>query len=890
MKKKILSWCLLSAALCASAQVVTVGGTGSSSTESDNSAFTFTESQLGEDDDAVQSVTALTSSSSDMYLSEVGYLFSPMRFKVRALDSKYNDVYINGVMMNDVETGRFSYGMIGGLNDATRNQEGAGAYETTRWAYVPVGGASNINMRASQYATGSKAVISACNRNYLARTMFTHSTGMMENGWAFTMSASYRWANEGVIEGTFYNAFGLFLAAQKKLNDAHSLNLAVWGTPTERAQQGAATEEAYALAGSHYYNPYWGYQDGKKRNARVVNSFEPTAVLTWDYTIDEASKLVTSLSFKHSSYSTTALGWNGNAADPRPDYYKKLPSSAFNVWDLTHTPTADELASYNEIYDTFSGSPAGRQINWDQLYFANQQANAAGGEALYYVEARHNDQRALNLSSVYSRNLNSFQRVNGGVALNTTKGLHYKTMSDLLGANKYTDIDKFAARDNGYGSDMIQNDLNHPNRLIMEGDVFGYNYNIYVNKARAFGQYQYNNGTLAAHASAFVSGTTIEREGLMRNGRAADRSYGSSGTAWFIGGGAKGGVAWRPNASHTLSLNATWQTDAPLAYNAFVANRIKNDFVHGLRNEDVMGAEASYKATIGHFMGQVTGYYNKFMHGVEQTAFYNDAEARFSYLSMNEVERVHYGVEFALKYNVTSALSFNAIGNVGDAYYGNNPLATLTYEDQDSYLNSFTNPVTKKAEDMRVLAKGCRVGSTPLTALSVGVDYNVNGWFLGANVNYYDNVYVSFSQYLRLSSFMDKYVAIGTEDGAPVFEDGAFTVAQLEKDGGILYNQDGTVYRTYTPAQPKCKGGFMADVNVGRYLRLKNGRSLSLNLTVNNLLNNQKMCTGGYEQNRDDHYWNEGAEGELRTYSFSRNPKIYYANAFNAFFNVGYKF
>ena len=87
----------------------------------DNSAFTFTESQLGEDDDAVQSVAALTSSTNDIYLSNVGYLFSPMRFKVRGYDSKYNDVYINGALMNDQETGRFSYGMVGGLNLATQN-------------------------------------------------------------------------------------------------------------------------------------------------------------------------------------------------------------------------------------------------------------------------------------------------------------------------------------------------------------------------------------------------------------------------------------------------------------------------------------------------------------------------------------------------------------------------------------------------------------------------------------------------------------------------------------------------------------------------------------------------------------------------------------------------
>lgn len=891
MKKTFLLLCLALSALCgvASAQEVVTTDGKQVAGENDESAFTFTESQLGEDDDAVQSVAALTTANNDIYLSNVGYLFSPMRFKVRGFDSKYNDVYMNGVLMNDAETGRFSFGMIGGLNDATRNQESASAFEVNRFAYAPIGGASNINFRASQYATGSKAVVSACNRNYLARAMFTHSTGLMDNGWALTMSAGYRWANEGVIEGTFYNSFGYFLSAQKKFNEQHSLSLTTWGTPTERAQQGAATEEAYALAGTHFYNPYWGFQGGKKRNSRVVNSFEPAAIATWDFNIDDYTKLVTSASFKYSNYSTTALGWNGNAADPRPDYYKNLPSSAYTVWDLAYRPTADELSSFWELYNNFSGSAANRQINWDRLYFANSQANAVGGEALYYVEARHNDQQAVNLSSTYSHTIDNFNRYTAGINLSTTKGMHYKTMSDLLGANKYTDVDKFAARDNGYNSPMIQNDMRNPNRQIKEGDVFGYNYNIYVNKARAWGQYSFSNGPLNIIASAQLAGTTIERYGLMQNGRAADRSYGSSGVAKFLGGGGKAMLNWRITPTNIITLNAGYQKEAPLAYNSFIANRIKNDFVHDLTLEGILNTELSYQLTLSGLQMRLSGYYTQFDHQVEQTAFYNDSENRFAYLTMNGINKVHYGVEAAAVYNVTSALSFTFIGSVGDAYYSNNPIATLTYEDQDGITNVVKNPVTGEYESLRVIADGCRVGSTPLTALSLGVDYNISGWFLGANVNYYDNVYVSFSQYRRLSNVLNKYVFSGAidEQGNPSY---GVDDATLQEEGGLLYNADGTLYKAVTARQPKCKGGFMVDANVGRYIRLSGGRSVSINLTVNNLLNNTNMCTGGYEQNRDDYYYDNGVQGDARTYVFSKNPKLYYANALNAFLNVGFRF
>ena len=73
-----------------------------------------------------------------------------------------------------------------------------------------------------------------------------------------------------------------------------------------------------------YYNPNWGYQNGEKRNSRVVRSVEPFAIASWDFDINKEMKLKTSAGFKYSNYGTSALGWSGNAADPRPDYYKTV--------------------------------------------------------------------------------------------------------------------------------------------------------------------------------------------------------------------------------------------------------------------------------------------------------------------------------------------------------------------------------------------------------------------------------------------------------------------------------------------------------------------------------------------------------------------------------------
>lgn len=154
-----------------------------------------------------------------------------------------------------------------------------------------------------------------------------------------------------------------------------------------------------------------------------------------------------------------------------------------------------------------------------------------------------------------------------------------------------------------------------------------------------------------------------------------------------------------------------------------------------------------------------------------------------------------------------------------------------------------------------------RANGTPLSAYSLGLDYNINGWFFNLTGNYYHRVYLDFSTYRRLGSVLTKY------------------------DGGTV-DANGNTVPTAVPAQEELDGGFMLDASIGKFIRLKDGKSISINLNLNNILNNTNLRTGGYEQNRDDSY----EDGTQRTYVFSKNAKYYYAFPFNAFLNIGFRF
>lgn len=850
----------------------------------------FTEDDLTDEVNTNQATPSVISSQSDPYSSNVGYRFSAARYKRRAYDYRYSQTFLNGLYMNDYERGGFTYSMLGGLNDISRNREDANSSEYNTFSVSPIGGSSNINMRPSVIPHGSRATISGANRNYILRGMFTHSTGILPSGWAFTGSVGYRWAHEGVIDGTFYNSLGYFLGAEKRFGNGHALSLVTFGAPTKRGTQAGATEETYWLANSHYYNPNWGYQNGKKRNARVTRTFDPTALLTWDWKISESQKLSATAGFKWSHWSRSRLTYGEGGYDPRPDYYKNLPSSTLDV-DYNNpggqTPFYTRfflLDEWQTLYDYWRADESNRQIQWDRMYYSNMMANKMGAEALYYLYRDNTNQMQLSLGTNYSINFNPFNKASVGLQIGHNKASHFQTMDDLLGAELFTDYDRYSARDYGEHSQTALNDMLNPRAQVKEGDKFGYNYNIFVDKANLWAQYQYNKDNVGILLAGNMEGTMIEREGLMMNGRAPENSYGKSGKAKFLGGGGKAALNFRTPYSR-FNVGFNYNTLAPLPMNSFVAPRIKNDFVDNLHLEHVFGVEASWNFTYGPLSGVVHAYYTQFRNGVEQTGFYDDSEGRFTYLTMSGVEKKHYGIEAALVLQINSHLSLNLMGTINDARYANNANAQQTPESANANelkrINTCTIDELGVSMPLQVMTKGLRVSGTPLTAASLGVRYNINGWYFSANLNYYDRIYIGFSQYQRLNRVLAETARITRE-----VNNNGDIVIRIPQTGGVYIDPETNEYTFYKPKQEKFKGNFLLDVSVGHSFRLDRNKTLNVNLSVNNVLNNRNMKTGGFEQNRG----NMNSDGNEKVYDFLNNPKYFYANAINAFLNVTLRF
>lgn len=800
--------------------------------------FIVSESQIEDEEGNSQSIATLSGANDNIFYQAASYDFSLMRFRVRGYDSEYTQTMINGIVFNDPARGRFNYSMMGGMNQAFKNKSIGMGLEATSYGFGDVGGTNNIVTFAKDYAPGTRASVAYTNSNYYLRGMLTHATGLRKNGWALTMSAVARYSNEGIVPGSFYNSWGYFISAQKVFNPQHSLSITTFGAPTKRAANTATFQEAYDLTGDNLYNPSWGWQEGEKRNAKVVESFDPTAIVNWIWTPKAGVTLNTGVAVRKSFYSSSALNWY-NAADPRPDYYRYLPS---------YFDDEDTKALYTEKWRT---DDSFRQIEWAGLYQTNYLNNLQADEtgvskgATYIVEKRHSNQLNTMFNSVLNARLNDYMTLQAGVGANWSRSSYYKTIKDLLGGRYWTDTDQFSERDYPNDKQMLQNDMNHPNRKVLVDDRFGYDYDVNSFSANAWIQNMINLPRWDINYGVAISYTQFQRDGHMRNGRAPENSYGKGVRHEFDNAGVKAGATYKIDGRNNITAHAYYGTKAPQFDQAYVSPRIKDDAITGLASERILSGDLSYNFNYRRFMGSITGFWTDMYNQTERTSFYDDQFSTFMNYVLTGVKKTYKGVEVGMAYRITPSITLSGAATFSRYQYKNRPTGTRSYENGQA-------PDTTQV----VYLKNFYVGGTPQQAYSLTLKWSApKMWFFEVNGVYMADSYVDLSP-IRHEAMPNLYKVCETEEELHA------KVAEITR-------------------QERLKDNFVLNLSIGKLIYLNRTASLNINLNLDNVLNNRNIQTSGYQQGRFDY----------TNYTTTKYPnKYYYAQGFRAYVNVGVKF
>lgn len=816
----------------------------------DDSVFAEYDFDTGND---AYSLPSSLSASKDVFNNIASYRFSEMRFNVRGYDSQYSDIYLNGIRFNDALTGYSPWSLWTGLNEATRNQEITTGLALSDYGVGGIGGTTNINARASQLRQGLRVSLVNGNSSYRFRAMVTYASGLQDNGWSYAFSLSTRQGGNSYVDGIFYNAFGYFASAEKIFNSRHRLSLTLMGAPTQRGAQQATTQEVYDLVGNNYYNANVGYQAGELRNSRIRDYHEPIVMANYTFEIDDRSQLNVATSFRFGKNGYSALSWYGGP-DPRPDYYRNLPS--YQLLNATNLEAAGMAAA--QLADRWERNVNDiRYFNFDRMYNVNRGFQTAedlaiygpGSRSNYIIEERHTDQLDWNLATSYSHTFKDNSKITFGANYRVNKTSYYDQIKDLLGGDYWVDVDKFAQRD---FSDPIsaQNDLDYYEqyghaRAVREGDKFSYNYKAHVRTGNVWGSYTGRWGGFGLGLGLEVGGTSMWRDGMWRKGLFPNNSKGESERLKFFTYKAKVNLEYAINANHNFELNGIAMENAPTFQSAFVSPRTRNSVTPGLTTEKIYGVDASYNLRYGDYKMRLSGYYTKMNDLSKVISFYDDVQRTYTNFAMSGIDEQYFGLEFAMSIPIYQGLALNGAISYGQYTYTSNPYYEQIADNNAQPMNSGT-----------VYWKDMRIESTPQTAMNVGLSYrSPNNIFVSVDFNYYDNMYLSMNP---------------------------------------LYRTDEVLLPTMTPdevaalrSQEKFNPAYTLSASIGKNWYIQRRYTLGFSLEVKNILNDQNIKTGGYEQMRVQ--WI--GEKSSNPTSYQKFPsKYFYMYGTTYYLNVYFRF
>jgi len=725
----------------------------------------------------------------------ISFRFAAARFSYRGLDARSFSVRMNGIKMNRLYDQQIPWNHWGGLNESMSNQTvftGVGELD-----FGSIGMNNDLQLAATSIRSQRSITVANGNRAYGNRIAFTRASSFNKKGLALAMEFSGRKGGEQLLNGGFLNSLSYLVSIQKKFS-VGSINVLFIGASLSRNTTPATTNE-YRLIGGRKTNPYWGYQDGRKRNASVFYSHQPKIIVSTTISPNENTIINGALMYSSGLQYTTGFDWY-NAPDPRSDYYRYMPS--YQQDSLLQLQVQQQLAE----------NPAILQINWHRLYDINRNNlqtinSVTGNRATYIIESRNRNTKQISFAANLQQQITASDSWKIGVDFSVENNHFFKTVHDLLGADYYVNWNQFGSS-NIPNSTSIQNDLNNPDGILYQGSIVGYSYALQLKELVGYTSWITRKQQLDIDIGAMVSFTNYQRVGYMRNGLFPGNSFGEAQPISFSTTGFKAGITYKQSGRQYFFSRVLVFNRPPLVQHVFVSARI-NQLLHPvIQNEHFFQLEIGWMYNGSKAKYRLNAYGFQKRNGIELLSFYHDEYKSLVSYAISGINQLHLGIEASLSYSVTPSINVEAVALLGNYKYT-----------QAQQFATYIDNETSAGEKGDIFIKNFKVSGTPQQAYTIGLSYKPGKWWANFAINHLRDYWLDVNPLRRSYS-------------AGIFQTQANTdwIFPQEKLPNIVY----------------------ADAFIGTsfYLNKKSSNSnILFFLSINNCFNNI-FYSGGYEQLR----------------------------------------
>lgn len=538
------------------------------------------------------------------------------------------------------------------------------------------------------------------------------------SGWSLSTKIDFRAGEDVNIDGVFCRDIRPQLTVGHAFSEGHNLKISLEIPSLQRGLQSTATAESMTLTGNNLYNPSWGLYQGEVRNARVSNYEVASGSARYNKEWRETT-LTADITANYGRRSVSSLAWY-DAYNPTPDYYRKLPS--YLADDDLKSEVEQVWRDNDEEYT---------QIAWDNLVVMNQRSD--DGEAHYIIEDDVTRVKDMNLTLLFTQDISSSLSIRYGAAASLSSDRLYKEVVDLLGAQYHLDVDQYIGDYANLGNDM-QNNLRDPNRHVLEGERFGYDYTRHSRSAEGLLGLSYLHGSLSVDLNGRFGESRKWREGHYEKERfAGDGSYGDSNIVESATSSLDLLCGYK-FGRHNLSLHGAMCRMPQDHRDLFLDEESANRLVEYLDPREVVMLSLGYGFRNSKLNINIEGYYQRYSNQTDVWSGYDDLSYTYSDIVVSGISVRSIGVEAVGAYRVNNRLKFDMTLSLGDYTYDSTPLVQL-YDSVDMELFS---------ESQSIATEGCKVGNAPQCIVSGGVDLMVSyGFNLSMNCTYAAGRYVA---------------------------------------------------------------------------------------------------------------------------------------------------
>lgn len=781
----------------------------------------FTHLQQSELDDFSSGFSFPLQAQRTPFVSAMAFQFSAAFFSARGLNRSYQPVRINGILMNDLATGRAPWAQWGGLNAiVNRSQQFQHGLAPLGDYFSEALGQINFELSPLNFQKGIGVSQAFSNQNYSNRQMVHYHSGLLPKGYAYSFLASRR-GGEGRVPGTLYRGYSFFASLARRAQE-NDFQLIFWYAPHWRGKRSPLTDEVVQLLGKEY-NPYWGIDEKGVRNARVRRSQRPHFLLHKSWQLKKEKFLQLSTLFVQGEQADSRITFNGlrpngnvfvgGGRNPSPIYYQNLPS-----YYLRHLEAPDFLGAYFAEKQL----QAHPQMNWTALREAN--INSPDGYARY---AQYEDvvRQVQSMTSLFFRTqLHPNLHWRASLSARIQKGRYYAQPVDLLGAKSIYDLDPFAE------GEAQNNNLLYTPRAVDVKTPFLYHYKLRLSdySFRSLGVYTLPHWrwVVGGHLSVWH----MRREGLFQNGRFPQNSFGFGPRVGFTTGSIHAGVDYNANGRHHWAVYGQWSLRPMEARTVFPNPRENNHIAPSLKPAEIMTLEMRYRWQLPWSYFEITAYAINKNHSSQVNFYYADgveaSQNMFVQELMQGMSQRHRGIELGWRITPIDELSFDLVAAVGRHRYGNNP---------NLWLYTAPNPTVSaqgfeagKKDFGRSQMRNYFLGNGPQQAFALAMQYNdPDFWRFNITGTFFAAAYLPPNPLRRTASFFMQ----AQELPLPI---------DLHPQAWSLLDQE------------QLPSYFLLNAFVNKSWKYKTSY-FGFFLSAQNLLN-KAYKTGGFEQGRNAHF------------------------------------